>query len=208
MNLQQARKIAVETCYELDPHCQKGFLRITGSIRREKPEPKDIEIVALPNLAQSTQNSLFDIAPTEKIYCPGFIDTVKLIGTITKGSPDNGKYLVIELHQSIKLDLFLPDDFDFYRQFAIRTGSGDYSGKVIASAWRKKGWCGSDKGLRKISDCIETKDKQGKSKWKCINPSAELPPHWESEEAFFEWIGVEWVHPKERNINFYKTLTS
>lgn len=206
MNLKQAKEIAVNTCYKLEPYCKKGFLRIAGSIRREKPEPKDIEIVALPILAQSDQNNLFDLAPTQKIYCPDFVNILKSIGNIIKGNPESGKYIQIELHQGIKLDLFLPDDFDFYRQFAIRTGSSDYSGKVIASAWRKKGWCGSDKGLRKIVDCIEVKDKDGKSKWKCINPGAELPPHWKSEEAFFEWIGVEWMHPTKRIINSYKLI--
>ena len=75
-----------------------------------------------------------------------------------------GKYMQIKLRENIILDLFMPDDFDYYRQYAIRTGSADYAAKIIATGWKKKGWCGSDKGLRKISDCVETKTPDGKSK--------------------------------------------
>ena len=102
--------------------------------------------------------------------------------------------------QDINLDLFIPDDFDYYRQYAIRTGSDDYAAKVIATGWKKKGWCGSDKGLRKISDCIETKTPDGKSKWKCVKANAELPPVWQSEEQFFEWLGIKYLPPNRRNI--------
>lgn len=206
MYLQKASKIAVDICYTLQPHCQKKYLRIAGSVRRKKTDVKDIEIVALPKLLTGEQNSLFGAILTSKTYHTGFVDAVKSLGTVIKGKPTEGKYVQIALWEGINLDLFLPDDFDFYRQLAIRTGSADYAAKVIAGGWRKKGWCGSDKGLRKISGCVETKDKDGKSKWKCIASGAELPPAWESEEAFFEWIGVEWVHPSKRIVNTYNLI--
>ena len=94
------------------------------------------------------------------------------------------------------LDLFMPESRDYYRQYAIRTGSADYSFKVLAAGWRRKGWCGTPDGLRRVRDCKEVK----KSVWKCINPQAELPPVWQSEHEFFDWIGVRWIKPSLRNV--------
>ena len=46
MNLQQAQQIAERIKSELAPHCDR--IEIAGSIRRKKPEVKDIEIVCIP----------------------------------------------------------------------------------------------------------------------------------------------------------------
>jgi len=59
------------------------------------------------------------------------------------------------LPSGINLDLFVPQRHDYYRQYATRTGSGDYSYKVIASAWVSKGWVGTPDGLHKREDCSE-----------------------------------------------------
>jgi hypothetical protein len=145
------------------------------------------------------QDNLFgELSEGIKQVSKGFIDIVNSLGKIVKGKAD-GKMMQIQL-QGIMLDLFIPDDFDYYRQYAIRTGSADYSFKVIANGWKNIGWCGSDKGLRKMSDCIGTKQPDGKIKWKCINKNAELPPVWKSEEEFFQWIKVPIVKPQFRNI--------
>jgi len=98
------------------------------------------------------------------------------------------------------LDLFLPQARDYYRQYAIRTGSRYFSHNVIAMAWLAQGWCGSDMGLRRQDDCERHKDKAGKNSWTCINKNGELPPVWDSEEAFFDWIKVKFVHPVKRDI--------
>lgn len=198
MHLLQAQKIAYNIVDLLMPHCT--IINIAGSIRREKPEVKDIEIVCLPKLQQSTDlfGSVEAGAPTND-----FVHTVaSLAKQVVKGKPD-GKLMQIELHQGIMLDLFMPDPYDYYRQLAIRTGSADYAAKVIAGGWRNIGWCGSDKGLRKISDCTSIKDDEGKHKsWKCINDKAQHPPAWKSEQEFFDWIKVKWISPKNREINY------
>ena len=152
----------------------------------------------------------------EIIRSKNFIEMVNSLGKIIKGNA-SGKYMQIELpihhspltihhsplitHHSpltINLDLFMPDDFDYYRQYAIRTGSAEYAAKVIAAGWKKIGWCGSDKGLRKIEDCINMPGPDGKSKWRCIKKDAELPPVWQSEEEFFRWIKVLYEKPIHR----------
>lgn len=196
MELQKALSIAHQIIEKLSSYC--SIINLAGSIRREKAEVKDIEIVCLPKTIRVPYGDIFDQKfiqiPEEK-----FKKLILSLGKIVKGKYD-GKMMQIELGDrritnGIMLDLFMPDDFDYYRQLAIRTGSADYSHKIIAVAWRKKGWCGSNQGLRKISDCIH-KD----TKWVCLNTHAERPPLWKSEEEFFEWIGVKWIHPSLRNI--------
>ena len=47
MNLSLARSIALNVKAQLAPHCSR--IEIAGSVRREKPEVGDIEIVAIPH---------------------------------------------------------------------------------------------------------------------------------------------------------------
>jgi DNA polymerase/3'-5' exonuclease PolX len=197
MRLNQAKDLAIHNGNKLLPFCTQ--LNIAGSIRRQKPEVKDIEIICLPRYIDGYQESLFGDVIAEKIISKNFIEVVKTIGKVIKGKPD-GRYMQIELPQRINLDLFMPDPVDYFRQYAIRTGSADYAARTIAAAWKRKGWCGSDKGLRLQADCIEHKQTDGKSKWECINTEAQAPPIWQSEQEFFEWLSIPYIMPKLRSI--------
>lgn len=193
----QAKDIAVKICYQLHPFCTK--INIAGGVRRKKPEPHDIEIVCLPNKIEIASTDLFGFDEKSFAINPKFIEVVNSLGNIIKGKP-TGKMMQIELPEGVMLDLFIPAEADYYRQFAIRTGSADYAHKVIATAWLKKGWCGSDLGLRLKKDCIEMKGPDGKSKWKCVNKNGEIPPVWESEEHFFQWLRIDMVRAEEREV--------
>ncbi len=191
--LKFAQEIAVSVGSLLLPNCQK--LNIAGSIRRRKPIVHDIELVCLP---QANYSPILFSEDMERVVAPEFVREVASLGTVIKGKPD-GKYMQINLHQGIVLDLFMPDPWDYFRQYAIRTGSADYSAKVIAGGWKKLGWCGSDQGLRRIVDC-QNRSTSGKMQWICVNPHAEKPMIWESEEHFFDWLGVPWIKPELRNV--------
>lgn len=130
----------------------------------------------------------------------GFIKAISEVGKLEAGNAETGRYLKIRPNNlDINLDLFIPNDNDYFRQFAIRTGSKDYANRVIAGGWLRLGWCGSDKGLRKIVDCInEKKSPTDKNQWKCVNSNAERPPVWQSEKDFFKWLNVEWIPPEAR----------
>lgn len=180
----------------LQPHCIR--INIAGSLRRERPEVKDIEIVCQPATVTQEVGDLFG-ASLVKVISPRFVELVKTLGQAVLGQP-SGRNMKINLKQGITLDLFMPTPEDYYRQYAIRTGSADYAHQTIAAAWKRLGWCGSDKGLRKMADCIETKGPDGKSKWVCMNPNAEKPPVWESEADFFRWLGVPLIMPKLRTL--------
>lgn len=194
MNYYKARSLADRIVEILYPHCSQ--IQIAGSIRRLKPEPKDIELVATP-LKSFIQESLF--GDGKYVTLPGFkvaMDqfTVKVI----KGQVD-GRYMRIQIKGGQFLDLFMPDESDYFRQLAIRTGSSRYSNQVIAQGWVKKGWRGTDQGLRRLEDC-EARISGDKTIYKCIAGSPAKPPHWASEEEFFDWIDIKWIHPSKREI--------
>ena len=191
--LSVAHELAFNILDTLIPHCEK--IHIAGSVRRKKEFVKDIEIVCEPKLYVLKDMFGWDEGVVRDY---DFINVARNLGELIKGDFEDGKYCQIKLPEGINLDLFMPNADDYFRQLAIRTGSADYSWKIIASGWKKIGWCGSDVGLRKMSDCVETKTADGKSKWKCVNKNAELPPCWQSEEDFFTWINVKWCQPEER----------
>lgn len=193
MKLRKAMAIAGVIVDILSPHCDT--INIAGSCRRQKPEVKDIEIVCLPKMRVRTDVFGEQMVTDERTK--GFIAAVNELGTIRKGSPKDGRLVTILLKQGVNIDLFIPQAHDYYRQFAIRTGSANYAAWVIAAGWRKIGWCGSDAGLRKIEDCI--KPTTANAQWRCVNPDAVRPPVWESEQAFFDWLKVRWVAPLLRN---------
>ncbi len=191
MKLGEARIIANKIVDMLSPHCRR--IMIAGSIRRNREEVGDIEIVALPKTIEEP-DGLFD---TKQIVLPEFMRLVNSWKR-EKGNPD-GRYCqrVIELdgHEPIKLDLFLPTYEDFFRQVVVRTGSKDYSRFIIAAGWLKRGWCGTKDGLRLQSEC----KKNISEKWECITETPTLPPVWSDEKEFFEWLGVPYLEPEKRN---------
>lgn len=186
MKLHKAQAIADRIVAQLVPSCNRVL--IAGSVRREQPEVKDIEIVVLPKY-RDPDESLWDLpGQTEQFFA-----AVKGLGDIKKGSPD-GRYVQVHSHQGIMIDLFIPQPFDFWRIFAIRTGSRAYSQNVIARGWNQKGWVGTADGLRLELEC----ERRGKA-WKCVTINPHLPPTWASEEQFFEWLGVPFISPSERD---------
>lgn len=194
MELTQAKIIAENIEWKLKPFCDR--INIAGSVRRENPDVGDIEIVCLPKWEES-KDMFGNVEYRMRSPYLQELAEVKL-GKVIKGKAD-GRYMQIELPEGINLDLFMPEPNDYYRQLAIRTGSSDYSWKVIATGWKNNGWVGTENGLRKMSECIEKKLTDGKSTWSCHIGSPSLPPIWKSEEEFFEWIGVNWIEPKFRN---------
>lgn len=182
MKLDKAKIIADDIIARLSPFCEHCL--IAGSIRQEKEDVKDIEIVALPKYRLTS-------FPSD----PYFDNAIRSIGTIKKGQL-NGRYIQIHAHQGIMVDLFLPQPTDFWRIFAMRTGSRAYSQNVIARGWNAIGWVGTQDGLRLESQC----DRHGKAGvWKCGVKNPVLPPSWASEEEFFQWLEVPFTHPRDRD---------
>ncbi|MGE0636015.1 MAG: hypothetical protein AB7G44_03500 [Bacteroidia bacterium] len=192
MILSKALIIAYKLKHQLLPHCER--IEIAGSIRRRKDEVGDIEIVCLPK--KEILKNLFgwDEGIITNLL---FSKEVNSLGKVIKGDTD-GRMMQIELPEGIMLDLFMPEQHDYFRQFAIRTGSAEYAHKVIATGWIKLGWCGTKDGLRLQSECIKHDLPGGKVKWECRNTHPTLPPAWQSEEEFFTWLGVPFTPAQNR----------
>lgn len=161
----EAYKIALQVKEELAPHCYR--IEIAGSIRREKPEVKDIEIVAIP---KPYQVGLFE---------DGIASVVNRWQKV-KGELEYGKckYTQRILPEGIKLDLFFAEPENWGLILAIRTGSAEYSHKVLASGWKKQGYTSVDGYLW-----------HGHDRYNC-----------REEIDLFRRIGVEYVEPKYRNL--------
>jgi DNA polymerase/3'-5' exonuclease PolX len=155
MELEEAKKIADKYVKILKPYCLR--IEIAGSIRREKSEVKDIEIVAIP------------------IALIGFSDEVNKLQKV-KGEP-TGKYTQRILPEGIKLDLFMANVKNWGLILAIRTGSAEFSHKVLACGWVRAGYKSIDGMLtrRQEIDIREEKD-------------------------LFDLIGVPYIEPKLREV--------
>lgn len=189
LDLSTARTAADDIIEALQPHCER--IEVAGSIRRKKPQVGDIEIICQPTLVA---DGLFG---GDFQRSPAFIHIITRLGKIIKGNPHTGRYVQVQI-SSITVDIFIPEPHDYFRQLAIRTGSAEYAREVIACGWLRHGWCGTtNAGLRKIADCQKQDD--GKT-WKCIHTDGPLPPAWESEQEFFQWIGVPWIEPEKREV--------
>lgn len=127
MILSQAQAIANEVKNQLAPYCER--IEIAGSIRRQKSEVKDIEIVAIP-----------------KPYDTGlFEDGAAMVVNQwqkVKGEMDyNACRYTQRIHTTgIKLDLFFANPDNWGLIFAIRTGSAEYSHHILAAGWVRMGY--------------------------------------------------------------------
>ena len=120
MLLEKAQAIAQKYLAEIKPFCIRA--EIAGSIRREKLEVKDIEIVAIrdPKKISAFKDWL------DKLY--------KVRGDIL------GKYTQRQLPEGIKLDLFLADESNWGCIFLIRTGPWKFSQRMMGTVTRQKGF--------------------------------------------------------------------
>ena len=196
----QAQEIALRILKQLQPH--SIVVDICGSVRREVKDCGDIEILCVPRITKI--KDLFDTVIGEQRSLE-FVKVVKSLGVILKGKPDSGRYVQIDLPDGIVLDLFIPIRDDYYRMVAIRTGSADYSHRVLAVAWRAQGWVGTEDGLRRVEECYSKQigtNKEGvpKLKWICSKEKPTMPPVFTDEYSFFKFLRLDWIPPNKRYV--------
>ena len=126
MKLEIAKEIALKYKNTLLPFCER--IEIGGSIRREKPEVGDIEIICIP---KKEINDGINISR-------GFVDCVEKL-TKVKGEP-TGKYTQRMLPEGIALDLFIANKDNWGFIYAMRTGSADYFHYKVACRWVSMGY--------------------------------------------------------------------
>ena len=176
MELEQAKKIASTVLNAIKPYCSRGV--VAGSIRREKPLVKDIEIVAICKDYRKLYETLGRYG---KFIKPG---TQEIIEWAPK---PNAKYVRMLLNEGIKLDLFLANEDNWGGILVLRTGSGSdeegnpYGGfsSGIFSKWKEVSG-----GGRSVNGQFMT-------------PEGKVYPLREEKDVF-EILGIEWVEPKNR----------
>lgn len=168
----EAKKIADKLIVLLQPHCHR--IEIAGSIRRKKQIVGDIEIVAIPK-------------PYETGLFENGIALVVNEWEKVKGELDYGvcKYTQRILPEAItgnvdgfKLDLFFAEEGNWGSIFAIRTGSSEYSHKVLANGWVKRGYKSEGGYLHQAGKVYEVRE----------------------EKDLFSRIGIPYVEPEFRNL--------
>lgn len=158
----EAYKIALEVVEQLKPHCER--IKIAGSLRRKKSEVGDIEIVAIPK-------------PYETGLFQSGIATIVNQWQKVKGELPC-KYTQRTLPSGIKLDLFMAEESNWGYVLAMRTGSADYSHKVLANGWVREGFKSDGGYLFRDGERYEVRE----------------------EKDLFKLIGVRYVEPEDRNL--------
>ena len=163
VQLDRATEIAERIKAELAPHCDR--IEIAGSIRRRKAFVGDIEIVAIPKP--------YDVG----LFASGIAPIVNAWPKVRGELPC--KYTQRMLPDGIALDLFFATRENWGLIYAIRTGSAEYSHRVLAHGWSVRGF---------------------KSVEGVLHNSAGRPVATPEEEDLFRIAGVAWVPPEKRII--------
>jgi DNA polymerase/3'-5' exonuclease PolX len=170
MKYQEALEIALLVKTLLEPHCHR--IEIAGSIRRCKPDVKDIEIVAIPRP--------YDTG----LFASGIAPVVNQWKKVKGELPCKYTQRVLPacwngITKSIKLDLFFAEPGNWGLIYAMRTGSADYSHKVLACEWVQKGY---------------------HSKGGFLHTASGKPIAVPEEQDLFERIGVPYIQPELRDL--------
>lgn len=170
MKLEHALPIAEKTLELIRPHCFRA--EIAGSIRRRKPEVKDIEIVAIPKPYE--RGLLADLYESNLASVVNQWEKVK--GEMVYGKTKHTQRI---LPEKIKLDLFLVTPENWGLIYATRTGSAEYSHEVLARGWVRQGY--RSKGGYLMKDGMR------------VNVF--------EEEDLYRLIRIPWIAPEHRIFN-------
>lgn len=203
MKLNVALRLANRLVELMKPHCIK--IEVAGSIRRQKPEVKDIEIVAIPKEYSASIRDLFNFTAghvTRSMLVDEFIaqpqgnltwikcgtheikplDMKQELSSSNKYGT-NRKYWrgFIDWNGGIKLDLFLATKENFGVIHLIRTGGKNFNLKMI-EALKKNLYTISEASLYKT-------DRHGEKIDMCYTPD---------EKSIFRAAGMAFVEPEKR----------
>ncbi len=116
MELEKAKDIARKVVKELEPYCDK--IEVVGSVRRQKPTVKDIDIVLIARDRAALDQTLIVLG-----------GHYKMAGMkITRVEMD-----------SISLDIYFATPESFATLLLIRTGSTENNIRLCSAA-KRKGW--------------------------------------------------------------------
>jgi DNA polymerase/3'-5' exonuclease PolX len=168
MEYSAALEIATRAEAALAPYCHR--ISIAGSVRRQRPQVKDIEIVVLPLQEPS------DLFGETLVAHHGFCAAVNQWRAI-KGQP-TGKNTQRRLPEGITLDLYIADVDNWGLILAVRTGSAAFSHRVLATGWVKAGYTSLNGHLYCRGQRVPVRE----------------------ELDLFRLLGLPWIEPSAREV--------
>jgi len=204
MNHTIARNLAELLILDLLPGCTR--VEIAGSVRREKPEPHDLEIVAIPKSSFVPTGNLF--GEMSELECdhfePAFMSLLERgeweLDPVLKRDGPHYKRLR-HVTSGMCADVFLTTKRGWGGAMAIRTGPADFSQALVTLARRQgkhmaDGYLvhGHPKPRRQISGFDDREEEYPCPKGgSCplITPTLE-------EIEFLSALGLPWIEPAQR----------
>jgi len=123
MDLERAQKVAAEVVKRLSPYCQyleraqKVAIEVVGSVRRRKPQVRDIDLVLIPSDLWNLHNEIMKLGQ------------VRMSGTkITR-----------VMFNDVQVDIYIASPETWATLLLIRTGSAENNIRLCSVA-KRKGW--------------------------------------------------------------------
>lgn len=192
MEHKQALEMAEMLVDELRPACTR--IEIAGSIRRGKPQVKDIEIVAIPDLTPLPRPRLEFGKPIPKVHktkLDALLFEMQMDGKVEfEKNGDKFKKLVLfdgNVVVPIKVDLFLvTPPATWGVQMAIRTGPADFSHWIVT---RKRHGGALPNGYHVQDGAVWAGESQSQISERV---------GFDSELDFLDFLGLGWIEPGQR----------
>jgi hypothetical protein len=161
----------------LQPHAKR--LNIAGSLRRQKSEVSDIELVAIPTPA---------LLPA--------VDDLLRAGVVQKAHAWGSKFRAM-VYQGVRVDLFMADEDNWGYIYWLRTGPGDANTHVVSMLNQRSAPFGVRDG-HVYAGGLRTQDK---GKWTYSGGQRLTLPE---ERDWFALLGMAQIAPHERSLAAYR----
>ena len=180
MKLEVAEKIADGICEELRREGVCKLAEVAGSVRRQKAEVKDIELVLIPRLGMDLFGEENPSGPTR--FDDWLRDEVEVAGALLRGKKDGPRHKqLIHANTGVTIEFFIVlPPAQFGAIYTIRTGPAAFSQWLVT----KKKYGGG------MPNYLQQKDGALWYKGEIVETPTEL--------HYFEALGLDWVPVCER----------
>lgn len=118
-DLEYAIRIAERLIALLEPHCER--IAVAGSIRRKRPQVKDIDLVVIPSSISALGVALLRHGEI-----------------LTKGRLDNGTKIIKYRFKGGPVDIYIANEETWPMLLLVRTGSANHNQRLAILAKKKR----------------------------------------------------------------------
>jgi len=185
MNRQRAESITMEFIGLIDDVAEA--VRIAGSIRREKPEVKDAEIVLMPTAALYQR--------LDRMVVDGVIAKARYGDRNLTRWGDNYRGL---MYRDLRIEIFTADPINYGWIYFLRTGPGDANQYIVTQMQRtpvraQGGYLWHADRWQRVKDGWDSPDKRKLAV--------------RTESMLFDVLGIVPIAPKDRTLERYQRMT-